>query len=138
MPLDSNRRIERTATELRPVQRLKLAFFGTLVIFASLGAGEAVYRLLFLDFDGAKDRLPIEICFGLVFAWIGVKIARRLYQHRVNTSTGISLISDRNHKIRHAVDALIPAPFPANQQAIRIIREEVERIDGVLEEIQPR
>ncbi len=138
MPLGSNRRSERTATQLRPVQRLKIAFFGTLVIFASLGAGEAVYRLLFLDFDGAKDRLPIEVCFGLVFAWVGVKIARRLYQTRVNTSTGISLISDRNHKIRHAVDALIPAPFPANQQAIRVIREEVERIDGVLEEIQPR
>jgi hypothetical protein len=138
MPLGSNRQTERTATELRPVQRLKLAFFGTLVIFACLGAGEAVYRLLFLDFDGAKDRLPIEICFGLAFAYIGVRIARRLYQHKVNTTTGISLISDRNHKIRHAVDALIPAPYPANQQAIRVIREEVERIDGVLEEIQPR
>src|ERR1041385_2316111 len=138
MPLGPNRQTERTATELRPVQRLKLAFFGALVIFAALGAGEAVYRLLFFDFDGAKDRLPIEICFGLVFAWMGVKIARRIYQHRVNTSTGISLISDRNHKIRHAVDALIPAPYPANQQAIRVIREEVERIDGVLEEIQPR
>ncbi len=138
MPLDRNRQTERTATELRPIQRLKLAFFGTLVIFAALGAGEAVYRLLFFDFDGAKDRLPIEICFGLAFAYIGVRIARRIYQHRANTSTGISLISDRNHKIRHAVDALIPAPFPANQQAIRVIREEVERIDGVLEEIQPR
>jgi hypothetical protein len=138
MPLGPDRQTKRTATELRPVQRLKLAFFGTLVIFASLGAGEAVYRLLFLDFDGAKDRLPIEVCFGLAFAYIGVRIARRLYQHRVNTTTGISLISDRNHKIRHAVDALIPAPFPANQQAIRVIREEVERIDGVLEEIQPR
>jgi hypothetical protein len=138
MPLGSNRQTERTATELRPVQRLKIAFFGTLVIFAALGAGEAVYRLLFLDFDGAKDRLPIEICFGLAFAYIGVRIVRRIYQHRVNTSTGISLISDRNHKIRHAVDALVPAPFPANQQAIRVIREEVERIDGVLEEIQPR
>jgi hypothetical protein len=138
MPLGSNRRTERTATELRPVQRLKIAVFGTLVIFAALGAGEAVYRLLFLDFDGAKDRLPIEICFGLAFAYIGVRIVRRIYQHRVNTSTGISLISDRNHKIRHAVDALVPAPYPANQQAIRVIREEVERIDGVLEEIQPR
>jgi len=138
MPLGPNRRTERTATELRPVQRLKLVFFGTLVIFACLGAGEAVYRLLFLDFDGAKDRLPIEICFGLAFAYIGVRIARRLYQHKVNTTTGISVISDRNHKIRHAVDALIPAPYPANQQAIRVIREEVERIDGVLEEIQPR
>jgi hypothetical protein len=138
MPQGPNRRTERTATELRPVQRLKLVFFGALVIFACLGAGEAVYRLLFLDFDGAKDRLPIEVCFGLAFAYIGVRIARRVYQHKVNTTTGISLISDRNHKIRHAVDALVPAPYPANQQAIRVIREEVERIDGVLEEIQPR
>jgi len=136
MHLVRNRRTERTETELRPVQRLKIALFGGVVIFASLGAGEAVYRLLFLDFDGAKDRLPIEICFGLAFAYIGVRIARRLYQHRIDTRTGISLISDRNHKIRHAVDALVPAPYPANQQAIRVIREEVERIDGVLEEIK--
>jgi len=136
MPLDRNRRADRTATELRPVQRLKLALFGVVVIFASLGAGEAVYKLLFMDFDGAKDRLPIEICFGLAFAYVGVRIARRIYEHRVSTRTGISLISDRNHKIRHAVDALVPAPYPANQQAIRVIREEVERIDGVLEEIQ--
>ena len=110
MPLGPGGKNKRTATELRPVQRLKIAFFGAVVIFASLGAGEAAYRLLFLDFDGAKDRLPIEVCFGLAFAYIGVRIARRLYQHRVNTTTGISLISDRNHKIRHAVDALIPLP----------------------------
>jgi len=136
MPLGRKRQTESTATELRPVQRLKLIFFGIVVIFASLGAGEAVYRLLFFDFDGAKDRLPIEICFGFAFAYIGMRVARRVYQHRLNTRTGINLISDRNHKIRHAVDALAPAPYPANQQAIRVIREEVERIDGVLEEIQ--
>ncbi len=124
--------------ELRPAQRMKLLFFGAVVVFASLGAGEAVYRLLFLDFDGAKDRLPIEVCFGLAFAWIGMKIARRIYEHRATTRTGISFISDRNHKIRHAVDALVPVPFPSNQQAIRVIREEVERINGVLEELQPR
>ena len=112
MPLGPNRRTERTATELRPVQRLKIAFFGTLVIFAALGAGEAVYRLLFLDFDGAKDRLPIEICFGLAFAYIGVRLCgaspapgEHLNRHR--------RISDRNHKIRHAVEALIPLPFPS-------------------------
>jgi hypothetical protein len=108
------------------------------VVFAALGAGEAVYKLAFQDYDGAKDRLPIEICFGIAFAWIVMKIARRIYQHRVNTSNGISLISDRHDRIKHAVDALIPAPYPANQQAIRVIREEVERIDGVLEELQPR
>ena len=120
------------------MQRVKLLFFGAVVVFASLGAGEAAYRLLFLDFDGAKDRLPIEACFGLAFAWIGMKIARRIYEHRANTRTGISFISDRNHKIRHAVDALVPVSYPSNQQAIRVIREEVERIDGVLEELQPR
>jgi len=137
MPVGQNRKNAADA-ELRPVQRLKIALVGAGVIFASLGAGEAAYRLLFLDFDGAKDRLPIEVCFGLAFAWIGVKIVRRIYQHRINTSTGISLISDRNHKIRHAVDAIIPVPYPGNQQAIRVIREEVERIDGVLDELQPR
>ena len=52
------------------------------VIFASLGLGEAVYRLLFFDFDGATDRLPIEMMFGLAFAWIVMKLAKRIYQHR--------------------------------------------------------
>ena len=55
-------------SELRPVDRLTLALVGLAVIFASLGLGEAVYRLLFFDFDGATDRLPIEMMFGLAFA----------------------------------------------------------------------
>lgn len=138
MPFGQNRRNTRSEAELRPVQRLKVAMVGAAVIFAALGAGEAVYKLLFQDFDGAKDRLPIEVCFGIAFAFIVMKVARRIYQHRVNTYHGISVISDRHDKIKNAVDALIPAPHPANQQAIRVIREEVERIDGVLEELQPR
>jgi hypothetical protein len=35
------------------------------VIFAALGLGEAVDRFTFLDFDGATDRLPIEMLFGV-------------------------------------------------------------------------
>ena len=35
-----------------------------------VGLGEAVYRFAFLDFDGATDRLPIEMLFGLLFAWM--------------------------------------------------------------------
>jgi hypothetical protein len=33
--------------------------------FAALGLGEAVDRFTFLDFDGATDRLPIEMLFGV-------------------------------------------------------------------------
>jgi hypothetical protein len=35
--------------------------------------GETVYRLLFSEFDGMTDRVPIEILFGLVFAWFATK-----------------------------------------------------------------
>jgi hypothetical protein len=124
--------------ELRPVDRLTLGLVGMAVIFASLGLGEAVYRLLFFDFDGATDRLPIEMMFGLAFAWIVMKLAKRIYQQRMLTTANINQIWDRNYKIRHAVEAIPPVPYPAHQQAIRVIRDEVERIEWALADIQPR
>jgi len=108
------------------------------VIFASLGLGEAVYRLAFLDFDGATDRLPIEMLFGLGFAWMTTKLARSIYQYRMQTSARIKLIRDRNHRIRHAAEAITPLSYPSSQQAIRVIREEVDRIEWALTDIIPR
>ena len=52
------------------IERVKVYLFGAIVLFASFGMGEAVYRILFSEFDGAKDRIPIEALFGLVFAWL--------------------------------------------------------------------
>jgi hypothetical protein len=133
-----NRNNKQSSVELRTLDRLTLAFIGMGVIFASLGAGEAVYRLAFFQFEGATDRLPIEMLFGLAFAWMTTKIARRIYQHRMETSAKINLIWDRSHKIRHAVEAITPLPYPGNQQAIRVIREEVDRIEWALTDILPR
>ena len=127
-----------SSLELRTVDRLTLGLVGIGVIFASLGLGEAVYRLLFFDFDGATDRLPIEMLFGLAFAWIVTKLAKRIYQHRMLTSVKISQVWDRNYKIRHAVAAIPPMPYPAHQQAIRVIREEVDHIEWALADILPR
>jgi len=126
------------SSELRPVDRLTLGLVGMAVIFASLGLGEAVYRLLFFDFDGATDRLPIEMMFGLAFAWIVMKLAKRIYQHRMLTTAKINQVWDRNYRIRHAVEAIPPVPFPAHQQAIRVIRDEVDRIEWALADIQSR
>jgi len=123
---------------LRPNDRLTLGLIGVGVIFASLGLGEAVYRVAFLDFDGATDRLPIEMLFGLAFAWITTRLARRIYQYRMETSARITMIRDRNYRIRHAVETIKPVPYPSNQQAIRVIREEVDRIEWALTEIIPR
>jgi hypothetical protein len=131
-------RISNSSLELRPVDRLTLGLVGMAVIFASLGLGEAVYRLLFFDFDGATDRLPIEMMFGLAFAWIVMKLAKRIYQHRMLTAASINQIWDRNYKIRHAVEAIPPVPYPAHQQAIRVIRDEVDRIEWALADIKPR
>ena len=66
--------------------------------------------------------------FGLAFAWIVMKLAKRIYQHRMLTAANINQIWDRNYKIRHAVEAIPPVPYPAHQQAIRVIRDEVDRI----------
>jgi len=124
--------------ELRPIQRMKLGLVGMAVIFASLGMGEAVYRLLYFDFDGATDRLPIEMMFGLGFAWIATRLAKKIYEHRMLTAAKISQIGDRNYRIRHAVAAIPPVPLPAHQQAIRVIRDEVDRIEWELADIQSR
>jgi hypothetical protein len=66
---------------------------------------------------------------------MSIKMAGKLYQYRI---TKITLIRDRNYKIRHALEAIIPVPFPGNQQAIRVIREEVDQIESALTEIIPR
>jgi hypothetical protein len=53
----------------------------------------------------------------------------------METSERINFIRDRNYKIRLAVDAITPVPYVSNQQAIRVIREEVDRIERTLTEI---
>jgi len=124
-----------SSVRLRRADRVALAAIGVGVIFAALGAGEAVYRLVFLQFEGATDRLPIETAFGLGFAWLTIKLLGQLYRHRTETSARINLVWDRKDKIRQAVDAIAPLPIPANQQAIRVIREEVDRIEWALNDI---
>jgi NADH:ubiquinone oxidoreductase subunit D len=56
----------------------------------------------------------------------------------METSAKIRLIRDRNYKIRHAADAITTLSYPRNQQAIRVIREEVDRIEWALTGIVPR
>src|SRR5882672_8704120 len=129
---------EQWSVALRSKDRLKLGLIGIGVIFASLGLGEAVYRFAFQDFDGATDRLPIEMLFGLAFAWMTTKLARKIYLHRMETSARVDFIRDRSYKIRRAVEAIKPVPYPSNHQAIRVIREEVDRIELALTEIVPR
>lgn len=138
MEFAENRTNESVSVALRPIDRLTLGLIGIGVVFASLGLGEAVYRFVFLDFDGARDRLPIEMLFGLAFAWIATKLARKIYHSRLRTSARIKLIRDRNRKIRHAAAAIAPVPYPRNQQAIRVIREEVDRIEWALADLMPQ
>ncbi|HWO39913.1 MAG TPA: hypothetical protein VNO32_64925 [Candidatus Acidoferrum sp.] len=40
------------SVRFQPMERLKVYLFGATVLFASFGMGEAVYRLLFSEFDG--------------------------------------------------------------------------------------
>ena len=137
MAFAQNSRRGLSSIALRSNERMKLAMIGIGVIFASLGLGEAVYRFAFLDFDGATDRLPIEMLFGLSFAWMATKVVGRFYQRHKKTSERIRFIRDRNYKIRHAVEAIKLVPYPTDHQAIRVIREEVDRIEWALTEIAP-
>jgi hypothetical protein len=138
MAFSRNFGIEQSSATLRPNDLLTLGLIGMGVMFASLGLGEAVYRFAFRDFDGATDRLPIEMLFGLAFAWMTIKLARRIYRYRMETSSRINFIRDRSYKIRHAAQAIKPLPYPGNHQAIRVICEEVDRIEMTLTEITPQ
>jgi len=120
----------------QPVERLKVYLFGVTVLFASFGMGEAVYRLLFSKFDGATDRIPLEVLFGLVLAWLATKFVGSRYRNRKERSARLNFIWARNHRIRGALDGISPLAHPSkNQQSIRVIREEVDRIEWALKEI---
>ena len=122
----------------QPMERLKVYLFGATVLFASFGMGEAVYRLLFSEFDGITDRIPIEVLFGLVFAWLATKFGGVVYRNRKERSARLNFIWARNHQIRGALEGITPLAHPSkNQQSIRVIREEVERIESALKEILP-
>ena len=70
-------------------------------------------------------------------AWMTTNLAGRSYQRHKRTSERIKFIRDRNYKIRHAVEAIKLVPYPTDHQAIRVIREEVDRIELALTEIAP-
>src|ERR1700687_2839321 len=124
---------------LQPIERLKVYLFGATVLFASFGMGEAVYKLLFFEFDGAKDRIPVEVLFGLVFAWLATKFVGGIYRNRKERRARLKFIRARNHQIRGALEGITPLAHPArNQQSIRVIREEVDRIELALKEILSR
>jgi hypothetical protein len=134
-------RIRRTADHLirfQQTESLQVYFIAVTVLFASLGLGEAVYRLSFSDFDGARDRFPIETLCGLALSFLATKLARNVYRHRKQTTARLHLIWDRNHRIRHALAGISPLAHPLkNQQSIRVIHEEVDHIESVLKEVLP-
>ncbi|MGA8430731.1 MAG: hypothetical protein WB729_12990 [Candidatus Sulfotelmatobacter sp.] len=124
--------------EFQPIERLKVFMFGATILFASFGMGEAVYRLLFSEFDGIKDRIPLELLFGSIFAWLATKFVGGVYKNRKQRSARLNFIWARNHHIRGALEGISPLAHPAkNQQSIRVIREEVDRIELALKEILP-
>src|ERR1035438_2628011 len=125
--------------QFQPIEWLKVYLFGATVLFASFGMGEAVYRLLFSEFDGITDRIPVEVLFGLVFAGLATKFVGGVYRDRKERSARLNFIWARNHQIRNALEGITPLAHPSkNQQSIRVIREEVDRIEGALKEILRR
>ena len=101
-------RSETDSIGIQPLEQLKVYLFGATVLFASFGMGEATYRLLFSEFEGATGRIPIEALFGLVFAWIATKFVGRVYRNREERSARLHFIWARNHQIRGALEALTP------------------------------
>src|SRR5258708_12562660 len=83
----------------QPIERLKVYLFGVTILFASFGMGEAVYRLLFSEFDGARDRIPEEVLFGLVFARLATKFVGAISSNPHDTPPTPQFIPPRNHHI---------------------------------------
>jgi hypothetical protein len=111
---------------------------GATVLFASLGLGEAVYRIIFFDFEGARDRFPIEFFFGLALGVAAAGCAENFYRRHKQNNHKLDLVRHRNSRIRHALEAISPLAHPCrNQQSIRVIREEVDFIDRTLNEVLP-
>jgi hypothetical protein len=140
MPINFARMSDGSDDSIRfqPMERLKVYLFGTTVLFASFGMGEAVYRLLFSEFEGITDRIPVEVLFGLVFAWLATRFVGGVYRNRKERSARLNFIWARSHHIRGALEAITPLAHPSkNQQSIRVIREEVERIEWAIKEILP-
>jgi hypothetical protein len=126
------------SVQFQPMERLKVYLFGATIVFASFGMGEAVYRILFSEFDGITDRIPVELLFGFVFAWLATKFVGGVYRNRKMRSARLNFIWTRNYHIRGALEAISPLAHPSkNQQSIRVIREEVDRIEWALKEILP-
>ncbi len=125
-----------SSIRFQPIERVKVYLFGATVLFASFGMGEAVYRLLFSDFDGTTDRIPLEALFGLIFAWLATKFVAGIYKNRKARTARLNFIRARNHQIRGALEGITPSAHPSKtQQSIRVIREEVVRIESALKEI---
>ena len=126
------------SARFEPMERLKVYSFGVTVLFASFGMGEAVYRLLFSEFDGTTDRIPVEALFGLVFAGFAIRFGGEIYRNRKERSARLNFILARNCQIRGALEGIAPLAHPSkNQQSIRVIREELDRIESTLKEILP-
>jgi hypothetical protein len=123
---------------VKEAEGLQVCLIGATVVFAALGLGETVYRLLFLDFDGVKDRLPIEAFFGILFGYLAAKLVRSVYRRRKQRKATLHWIWDRNHRIRYAAEAISPVAHPLrNQQSLRVIREELEKIESALKDVLP-
>ncbi|MFY9645167.1 MAG: hypothetical protein WAK29_08310, partial [Terriglobales bacterium] len=123
---------------LHPAERAKAFLLGALVLFASFGMGEVVYRLLFSEFDGATDRIPIEVLFGLIFAWLGIRFIGGIYRNRKVRSARLNFIATRGRTILGAGEGITPVGHTLkNQRSIRVIRQEVNRIGWALKETLP-
>ena len=93
----------------QPMERLKVYLFGATVLFASFGMGEAVYRLLFSEFDGATDRIPLEVLFGLVLASLATKFVGSLYRNRKERTARLNFIWAERRGKRSRLTARLPA-----------------------------
>jgi hypothetical protein len=107
---------------VQPLERLKVYLFGATVLFASFGMGEATYRILFSEFDGATDRIPIEALFGLVFARMATTFVNRVFRNREERSarlTSLGFCGDQTALF--PLDQMVSVNFNPGQPCATVI-----------------
>lgn len=109
----------------------------------SLGVGlvsflvtEIIHFLLVPDLGRHWERLLAEGVSAIIVVLLTARLMHAANQRREAEQLRMQVISEMNHHIRNALQAIcITAESTQNQQCIRVISESVDRIEWTLREI---
>jgi hypothetical protein len=122
------------ATNWSTSPRGRLVFLG--VALVSFLVTEVMHSLLVPDLGRYWERLLAEALSAVIVALLTVRLVQAADQRREAELLRMQVISEMNHPIRNALQAIcVTAESTQNQQCVRVISESVNRIEWALREI---